>query len=119
VNSLHAIRNDGFCPPRRVISRRTAGSNRADPRRRVADETATVTVTDEAHRGRPGAGSECLVQKDTFESWSVTTTICLLSARSIPTTTLLTGTIVRSRVSRVLRLRSRRGVLRPGPCRRR
>ena len=35
----------------------------------------------------------------TFESWSVTTTICLLSARSIPTIALLIGTNTRSRES--------------------
>src|SRR5664280_2842916 len=43
-----------------------------------------------------------------FESWSVTTTICLLSARSIPTIALHTGTNTRSRESRALRLRSPR-----------
>src|SRR6476469_7672578 len=44
----------------------------------------------------------------TFESWSVTTSICLRSARSIPTIAFVTGTAPRSRESRALRLRSPR-----------
>src|SRR5664279_1375669 len=44
----------------------------------------------------------------TFESWSATTTICLLSALSIPTIALHAGTNTRSRESLALRLRSPR-----------
>jgi hypothetical protein len=44
----------------------------------------------------------------TFESWSVTTTICLRSARSIPTIAFSSGTSSRSRASRAFRLRSPR-----------
>jgi hypothetical protein len=49
------------------------------------------------------------------ESWSHTTTNCLLSARSIPTIALLTGTSARSRASLSLRLRSPRDMPPPLP----
>src|SRR5215203_3502525 len=51
----------------------------------------------------------------TFESWSHTTTICFLSARSIPTIGLLTGTRTRSRSNLALRLRSPRETPLPLP----
>lgn len=47
-----------------------------------------------------------VLRANTLESWSHTTTICLLSAKSIPTIALSTGTSTRSRASRALRFRS-------------
>ena len=44
----------------------------------------------------------------TLESWSVTTTICLRSARSIPTIAFVTGTAARSRTRRAFLFRSPR-----------
>ena len=41
---LRAIRRQGFCPPRRVISRRTAVSNRAHPSRAGAVQVAGVAI---------------------------------------------------------------------------
>lgn len=49
-----------------------------------------------------------VLRASTRESWSHTTTVCLRSARSIPTTAFVTGTAVRSRTSRAFLLRSPR-----------
>jgi hypothetical protein len=79
---------------------------------------ATVTCTKPFAAARPAAQSSAtpraharhrnVRRASTLESWSVTTTICLLSARSMPTTAFVTGTSPRSRPRRALRLRSPR-----------
>lgn len=57
---------------------------------------------------RSQARQRNVLRTNTFESSSVTTTICLASARSIPTIAFVVGTNARSRVRRALRLRSPR-----------
>src|SRR5665647_2464003 len=56
----------------------------------------------------PTPDSGTSAEQGPFESWSVTTTICLLSARSIPTIACVTGTSSRSRFSLAFLLRSPR-----------
>jgi hypothetical protein len=77
-----------------------------------ADAILTWAVTGYADYSRRGRLDEPpqvnVLRANTFESWSVTTTICFLSARSIPTIAFSTGTNSRSRASRALRLRSPR-----------
>src|SRR3954452_7998836 len=57
---------------------------------------------------RSQARQRNVLRARTLESWSVTTTICFLSARSIPTIAFSSGTSTRSRASRALRFRSPR-----------
>ncbi len=79
---------------------------------------ATVTPADPARPARSAAQSSAapiahalhlnVLRASTLESWSHTTTICLRSARSIPTIAFVTGTAARSRTRRAFRLRSPR-----------
>src|SRR6478735_6692835 len=79
---------------------------------------ATVTPANPFPRARSAAQSSAAPRSHalhrnvrrarTFESWSVTTSICLRSARSIPTIAFVIGTAARSRESRAIRFRSPR-----------
>ena len=99
------------CPgPRRAGPAPATGARSA--------RTPTVTPANPARVARPAAQSNAAPRShalhrnvrraSTLESWSVTTTICLRSARSIPTIAFVTGTAARSRESRAFRFRSPR-----------
>src|SRR4051794_26712729 len=69
---------------------------------------AALAAAQSSAAPRSQARHRKVLRARTRESWSVTTTICFASARSIPTIAFVTGTSPRSRTSLAFRLRSPR-----------